>query len=233
MSMMFGVIGADGKITQTECLTKEAMIARLDEECAKNEEKRGIPPIITEYCATPNVDREVGWIKQEPATPEEEDFAYGAWGSPVNGYYRNPPNLLQYGLEKLVGRTVVKYRTCVGTYGMGGTGWIALDLEDDANGDRISLVYCLWGADDYLRIPSYSAKWKINSIDLHDRKIVFHCTEKGSNLPVDISSDETPVKPRNATWEWTARKGHGKHASTYKMGELWHVCRPDSSYWSS
>lgn len=96
--------------------------------------------------------------------------------------------------EDVLGRTVTEVIDCVGTYGMGGAGMVALRLdgerkthhqEEDKEGE--SLVFALWGADDHImcsnpveHIPSISSNLDAVSKLVVGKRITEFLVEPGA-----------------------------------------------------
>lgn len=232
--LFFTVIKGDGTSETKSGLTRQELVDMMNAEIARKEEKQGIPPKITEYCQNPDTEHEMNWERMPTPTPEEE-AEYGSFCPPIDGYKRTPPNLLEYGPEKLIGRTIVQFHTCVGTYGMGGSGWVALEM--DAEGPPLMLVYCVWGAEKWIKFTPHipqartSLSWKIQSFELNDRVLEIRALDQETLMDIVIRTDDTPNAPCNVDWNWVAKRGHGKNPTLYKMGELWHACRPDGDHW--
>lgn len=240
-TMFLSIVKADGTVETKSNLSRMELVAHMEQECAINEARDGIPPRITEYCNAPDIELNE-WDRLPTPTPEEEDD-YGSFCPPIMGYKRIPPTLLSRGVENLVGRTIVKYHTCVGTYGMGGSGWVGLELEgsDDSSDETLRspplfLVYCVWGADNWIHLPytitpETPISLKIQHVTLEDQLFQLDCVDTTTQLPVTIRTDTTPVGQSTASWEWLAQRGHGFNATVLKMGELWHCCHPKGEQW--
>jgi hypothetical protein len=235
--MFVSFVNHDGTTETHRNLSRMDAVALLNQSCAEHEEKHGIPLRITEYCEHPDLEHELGWTRMTDPT-EEEESNYDSFCPPIRGYMRTPPTLLQYGVDHLQGRTIVKVHHCLGSYGMGGPGWIGLEL--DAHGPPLLLIYCMWGSTSWVQFstphesPSYESTplhWKIQRVELEDRLLRLHCLDTETLIDLTIQADETPSSPRNGTWTYAARHGHGISARILAMGELWYCCRPDGGHW--
>jgi hypothetical protein len=191
-------------------------------EMARFKELNGFPPLIMEYCANPDTENEANWESIPP---------------PFNGYKRTPPNLLEYGPEKLVGRTITCCHIYAHTYGSGGHGWVSLDL--DAEGPPLVLIYCLWGADRWIKFTPHTPQshhpisWKIQSVELSDRLFEIRAIDQETLTETVIRTDDIPIPSCRIEWSFVAKRGNGESQTLYKIGELWHACRPDGNHWCS
>ena len=63
-----------------------------------------------------------------------------------------PPTLRELGVERVIGRRIA-WATCHwGTYGMGGSGFVALIMEPTSGYPQEALCLTLWGADTWLHL---------------------------------------------------------------------------------
>jgi hypothetical protein len=192
------------------------------------------PPIITEYCDHPDLDSESGW---QLLMPNDAAIAeYGPCSRPIEGYVRRPPNLMQYGTQRLIGRTIERMVRGLGTHGTGGCGWLGLELRGEPSA---MLIYCLWGANDWVTCHRKAngnsstsvSGWKIESVAMAEREIRIHCrTEEGD--AAEVSANETLSRTSPLSWIRLAHKFSDLSGATYTMGELWHCCRADGEHWS-
>jgi hypothetical protein len=234
--LSFIKVKGDGTFETKTGISHQQLLDYMEAELASEEEKHGILPLITEFCENPDTENEKNWERM-PTPTEEEKNNYGSFCPPIYGYKRTPPNLLEYGPEKMIGRTITMFHTCVGTYGMGGSGWVGFDL--DKEGPPLMLVYCVWGAREWIKFTPHTPRertalsWKIQSFELTDQMLEIRAIDQETLTEVVIRTDDTPNCPCNVNWNWVAKRGHGRNPTLYKMGELWHACRPDGEHWCS
>ncbi|MBQ7776441.1 MAG: hypothetical protein IJ379_11040 [Lachnospiraceae bacterium] len=94
---------------------------------------------------------------------------------PVFGYLPKPTEMImlgkpltikQFGIENIKGSRILDICTCLGTYGMGGPGFVGIKLEGEF-GVRW-LVYCIWAAGEHILLddrvlechPKYADRYK-------------------------------------------------------------------------
>jgi hypothetical protein len=195
---------------------------------ANDEKENGIKPLCREYSAGPGGE---GWEKL--IEPENvEDQWWDRFEPPTSGFVRVPPNLLATGIGDLKGRNILSIKGR-GSYGMGGPGWLSLDLEDN-----ISLLFWQWGAQQWIKFQDpldpdeyeHEVRWQIEEVQLDDRKFSVEYWDHATGKKGLILADGTYYGKRNPPPS-PPKKGHAKDAAPYKMGELWHVIRSDSSCW--
>jgi hypothetical protein len=93
--------------------------------------------------------RQAGWqTYQDIALPAGDETAaalYGTW-NPDNQMlvFNRPKTLLETGIAGLLGQTILGFSTHLGSYGMGGPGFVGLLLSSGQY-----LVYAVWGAASY------------------------------------------------------------------------------------
>jgi hypothetical protein len=88
----------------------------------------------------------------KPILAPKEWTPRGMFDTPVRG--PSPATLREVGEESLVdgGRNVLEACSCLGSYGMGGPGFLGFHLEKSEHSPDEWLVLCLWGADEWVRL---------------------------------------------------------------------------------
>lgn len=61
-----------------------------------------------------------------------------------------PPTIRKTGVERVIGRKVLQASCHLGSYGMGGPGFLGLKLEKNSEHPDEWLVLCLWAADEWV-----------------------------------------------------------------------------------
>lgn len=74
----------------------------------------------------------------------------GPFDLPTEEQGRKPPTLRQVGIDRVVGRTVLSACCHLGSYGMGGPGFLGLQLARAGEFPEEWLVLCLWAAADWV-----------------------------------------------------------------------------------
>ena len=93
------------------------------------------------------------WEKEGDLEREEWPFSL-----PPCHWKREAAHITENFLQTLVGRKIVKFRSCDGTYGMGGLGWFSIIFEGNKDYPPIRLTYTLWSAEDWLTIDGLPAR---------------------------------------------------------------------------
>jgi len=65
-----------------------------------------------------------------------------------------PPSIRKLGVERVIGRTIVDGSCHMGSYGMGGPGFLGLSLQQTEQYPLEVLVLCLWGSDEWVLYDS-------------------------------------------------------------------------------
>ncbi|PCJ58188.1 MAG: hypothetical protein COA79_14305 [Planctomycetota bacterium] len=72
------------------------------------------------------------------------------------GTKNHPETLREIGVDRIIGREIIEYSGCKGTYGMGGPGFVGFRLDKTADYKKEWLILTLWGATDWLL---YDSRW--------------------------------------------------------------------------
>ncbi len=173
-------------------------------------------PSVREFCETPDLEHEPGWVELNPTRSEIMD--YGPFSPPIRGYWRTPLNLSQHGTQVLLGRRITRVRQGLGTYGMGGCGWIGFELENSPPlllictiqkyGSQVKIV----GTEVGLTNLTVPVNWVIRDIQL-------------TEVRMEITGSDVF---NNATFSIVAENPEDRRS----MDQLWSCCRPDAEHWS-
>ncbi len=72
------------------------------------------------------------------------------FGRTAGSVGNRPQTLTQLGVDRVVGRRIIGWKGCHGSYGMGGPGFFGVELEAMAQWPCEHLVLTLWGAPQWL-----------------------------------------------------------------------------------
>ncbi len=91
------------------------------------------------------------WEKKSEIVPCYEvdtTKVQGLFDLPDSG--RVPPPIREVGVNRVIGRTVLEACCHLGSYGMGGPGFLGLHLEKNSEHSDEWLVLCLWASDEWI-----------------------------------------------------------------------------------
>lgn len=153
-----------------------------------------------------------------------------------------PLTLGQFGLEKLRNSKVIDFSPCLGTYGMGGPGFVGLKIEGDF-GIRW-IVYCIWMAGEHILLddrvlecyPNFASTYKpwisygddyARSVDnlrkLLNGQIIKDIQLSHDDLSITLSEDHSvthTICTHKMSDQFPEQGGTGKKRNSYDNGSM-------------
>jgi hypothetical protein len=119
-----------------------------------------------------------------------------------------PPTIRKTGVERVIGRKVLDACCHLGSYGMGGPGFLGVKLEKNSEHSDEWLVLCLWGSDEWVRydglpifsiVKTYEQYGQKKFIENVTGKVLksFDITDKSCKIMLDETVMEITEDPKS------------------------------------
>lgn len=118
-----------------------------------------------------------------------------------------PLSIRKTGVERVIGRTILEASCHLGSYGMGGAGFLGLGMEKTDQYPIETLILCLWAADEWVHYDgkpifainkTFDAYGQKKFIDDVTGKVLksFDITDKGCKIMLDETVMEITEDPK-------------------------------------
>ena len=187
--------------------------------------------LVVEFLSADSMDQkeQVGWTELSPSREDIEDNDQPWLSPPITGFWRVPPSLIEYGPSNIIGRKISAVRKNLGTYGMGGFGWVGLEFCDQP---PLMLIYCITSALDWIHFPKDDSVVNsvITDVSLAINELRLTCYDEKTQKQFVITANEQPATlESDFVWNKFRKLQNG---TNYQMGELWRCCHPQGKHWA-